>query len=123
MAKDPTRNIERYKVSGSHLNEFEFHKNQASMAEQFEPIPNVSEGRPLTVAEQVALVTAEAHRKAEKRRKKLSKELQSRKASASSGAASLGRSREAEDGCKTKRQKGFSHENSGKGCIVENGCA
>ncbi len=84
MPKDPTRNIERYKVAGSHLNEFEFHKNQARMAEQFEPATNVSEGRPLTVAEQLALVTAEAHRKAEKRRKKLTKGLESTKTSSSS---------------------------------------
>jgi hypothetical protein len=34
MPKDPTRNIDRYKISGGKLNEFEFHKNQAAMAEE-----------------------------------------------------------------------------------------
>ncbi|HEY2963015.1 MAG TPA: hypothetical protein VGJ37_11400 [Pyrinomonadaceae bacterium] len=32
MPKDPTRNIERYKVRGGHLNEYEYHKNQQQAA-------------------------------------------------------------------------------------------
>jgi type II secretory pathway component GspD/PulD (secretin) len=33
MPKDPTENIDRYKVRGGHLNEYEFQRNQESLAE------------------------------------------------------------------------------------------
>ena len=49
MAKDPTKNIPNYKIKGGHLNEFDFHRHQAEMAneqreqmerfQQHEPIP------------------------------------------------------------------------------------
>ena len=34
MPKDPKKNIERYKVRGGDLNEFDFHQNQEEFAEQ-----------------------------------------------------------------------------------------
>lgn len=34
MPKDATKNIDRYKIRGGQLNEFDFHKNQAELAEQ-----------------------------------------------------------------------------------------
>ncbi len=34
MPKDAKKNIDRYKIDGGHLNEFEFHKNQEELAEQ-----------------------------------------------------------------------------------------
>ena len=34
MPKDPTENIDRYKIRGGHLNEYEFQKNQREFAEQ-----------------------------------------------------------------------------------------
>ena len=34
MPKNPAQNIDRYKINGGQLNEFEFHKNQAAMAEE-----------------------------------------------------------------------------------------
>jgi hypothetical protein len=34
MPKEPARNVDRYKINGGQLNEFEFHKNQAAMAEE-----------------------------------------------------------------------------------------
>jgi hypothetical protein len=33
MPKDPKKNVDRYKVAGGHLNEFEFHRNQEQFAE------------------------------------------------------------------------------------------
>jgi hypothetical protein len=34
MPKDPKKNVDRYKISGGDLNEFEFHKNQEQFTEQ-----------------------------------------------------------------------------------------
>jgi len=33
MPKDAKKNVDRYKVAGGHLNEFEFHQNQGQMRE------------------------------------------------------------------------------------------
>ena len=37
MPKDPTKNVDRYKIAGGELNEFEFQKNQAQVNESFTP--------------------------------------------------------------------------------------
>jgi len=34
MPKDATKNVDRYKVRGGELNEFDFHQNQEAYAEQ-----------------------------------------------------------------------------------------
>jgi hypothetical protein len=34
MPKDATKNVDRYKIRGGHLNEFDFHRNQEAFAEQ-----------------------------------------------------------------------------------------
>jgi hypothetical protein len=34
MPKDATKNVDRYKIRGGHLNEFEYDKNQEALAEQ-----------------------------------------------------------------------------------------
>jgi hypothetical protein len=71
MARDQTRNIEAFKIGGTRVNEFEFHKNQGRMTEQFEQHAGdkASGTKPATKAERVAELMAEAHRKVEKRRK------------------------------------------------------
>ena len=33
MPKDPRRSVDQYKISGSHLNEFEFHQHQEELSE------------------------------------------------------------------------------------------
>lgn len=33
MPKDAKKNVDRYKVAGGHLNEFEFHQNQSQVKE------------------------------------------------------------------------------------------
>lgn len=37
MPKDAKRNVDRYKIRGGDLNEFEFHKNQGQVKESGEP--------------------------------------------------------------------------------------
>jgi hypothetical protein len=34
MPKDPTKNVDRYKIRGGQLNEFDFHENQEELAEK-----------------------------------------------------------------------------------------
>jgi hypothetical protein len=34
MPKDPTKNVDRYKIRGGHLNAFEFHQNQGTVSQQ-----------------------------------------------------------------------------------------
>ena len=37
MPKDAKKNVDRYKLAGGHLNEFEFRKNQAQVNEPSKP--------------------------------------------------------------------------------------
>ena len=37
MPKDATKNVDRYKIRGGQLNEFDFHQNQEEFAEQQNP--------------------------------------------------------------------------------------
>ena len=73
MAKDQTRNIETFKIGGTRVNEFEFHKHQGEMNEHFvqHPHQGTAEGKPLTKAERVAQLMAQAHRKVQRRKKKI----------------------------------------------------
>ena len=34
MPKDPKKNVDRYKIRGGDINEFEYHQNQEALAEQ-----------------------------------------------------------------------------------------
>lgn len=68
MPKDPKRNIGSYQIEGGHLNEFEYARNQGEMAQAPEmPFKGETEEQQETQAEHVADVTAEAHKKVEKR--------------------------------------------------------
>lgn len=70
MRKEPKRNIQSYQQVG-HLNEFEFQKSLSEMAEESElPFTDETDKPNLTQAKRVAEVTAEAHRKVEKRKKR-----------------------------------------------------
>ncbi len=71
VPKDPKRNIPSYQTEGGHLNEFEFQKSQSEMAEESKSsLADKTKVPDLTQAERVAEVTAEAHRKVEKRKKR-----------------------------------------------------
>ena len=37
MPKDAKKNVDRFKVDGGHLNEFEFHQNQGQVKESAKP--------------------------------------------------------------------------------------
>jgi len=43
MPKDAKKNVDRYKVAGGHLNEFEFRQNQEQVKEAADPIKGVRE--------------------------------------------------------------------------------
>jgi hypothetical protein len=72
VPKDPKRNIQSYQIEGGDLNEFEFQKRQSEMAEDSE-LPFTEETdkpNPTQAMERIAEVTARAHRKVEKRKKR-----------------------------------------------------
>jgi len=72
VPKDPKRNIQSYQIEGGDLNEFEFQKSQSEMAEDSElPFTEETDKPNATQAmERIAEVTAKAHRKVEKRKKR-----------------------------------------------------
>ena len=69
MPKDPKRNIQNYQIQGGHLNEFDFQKRQGEIAEEAEPLAVDADEPNLIQTEHIAAVTAEAHRKVEKRKR------------------------------------------------------
>src|SRR5687768_8152584 len=58
MPKDASKNVDRYKIAGGHLNEFEFHQNQGQLKELEKP-PQGATARKL-MANKVATKTAMA---------------------------------------------------------------
>jgi hypothetical protein len=72
VPKDPKRNIQSCQIEGGDLNEFEFQKSQSEMAEDSElPFTDESGKRNLTPAmERIAEMTAQAHRKVVKRKRR-----------------------------------------------------
>jgi hypothetical protein len=72
VPKDPKRNIQSYQLQGGNLNEFEFQKNQSEIADNSElPFTRETDNPNVPQAmERIAEVTAEAHRKVEKRKKR-----------------------------------------------------
>ena len=73
MAKDQTRNIETFKIGGTRVNEFEFHKHQGEMAEHSAKRARETGAgdKPMTPSERIAELTERAHRKAQRRKKKV----------------------------------------------------
>lgn len=71
MGREQMRNLDATKVGAQgQINEFEFHKHQGEMTEQEHGGKQKGGGKKLTQAERVAQVTAAAHKKVEKKRKK-----------------------------------------------------
>jgi hypothetical protein len=81
MGREQMRNLEISKIGNSQVNEFEYQKHQGEMAEQEHPGVQGGGGKRLTQAERVAQVTAAAHKKVEKKRKKQEAKSGSRKSS------------------------------------------
>jgi hypothetical protein len=70
MGREGTRNIEIARVGATQVNEFEYHKNQGEITEQEHAGQQRKTDKPMSRAEQVAAITAAAHRKVEQKRKK-----------------------------------------------------
>jgi hypothetical protein len=70
MGREQMRNLEISKIGATQVNEFEYQKHQGEMTEQEHAGQQGRGGKRLTQAERVAQVTAAAHRKVEKKRKK-----------------------------------------------------
>jgi len=71
MGREQMRNLDATKVgTQGQINEFEFHKHQGEMTEQEHAGKQGGGAKRLTQAERVAQVTAAAHKKVEKKRKK-----------------------------------------------------
>ena len=73
VARDQTRNIETFKIGATRVNEFEFHKRQGEIPGRFARHTRETNAaaRPLTQAERIAQLTERAHRKAQRRKKKI----------------------------------------------------
>jgi hypothetical protein len=71
MGREQMRNLDVAKVgAGNTVNEFEYQKHQGEMTEQDHAGQQGRRGKRMTQAERVAQVTAAAHKKVEKKRKK-----------------------------------------------------
>ena len=71
MGREQMRNLDVAKVgAGNTVNEFEYQKHQGEITEQEHAGQQGRASKRLTQAERVAQVTAAAHRKVEKKRKK-----------------------------------------------------
>ncbi len=81
MGREGTRNIEIARVGATQVNEFEYHKNQGQITEQEHGGQQAKTGKTLSRAEQVAAITAAAHRKVEQKRKKAGLKTSTKKSS------------------------------------------
>jgi hypothetical protein len=88
MPKDATKNIDRYKIRGGQLNEFDFHQNQEAFSEQQKTqADNLIPGTPpeaqkvtkSTKTNKAAKATKTASTKATKRATKSTKAVKARK--------------------------------------------
>jgi hypothetical protein len=71
MGREQMRNLDVAKVgAGNTVNEFEYQKHQGEITEQEHAQQQGRAAKPMTQAERVAQVTAAAHKKVEKKRKK-----------------------------------------------------
>jgi hypothetical protein len=95
MPKDPKRNIQSYQIEGGHLNEFEFQKGQGKMAENSELPSSGKRDNPKAMEgmKRVAQAPVDAHRKGEKRKRRVLAPVgnQKRKASSKGPAKKVGR--------------------------------
>ncbi len=71
MGREQMRNLDVAKVgAGNPVNEFDYQKHQGEMTEQEHAGQQGRSGKRIRQAERVAQVTAAAHKKVEKKRKK-----------------------------------------------------
>ena len=70
MGREQMRNLEISKIGVTQMNEFEYQRHQGEMTEQEHAGKQGGSGKRLTQVERVAQVTAAAHEKVMKKRKK-----------------------------------------------------
>ncbi len=70
MGREQMRNLEISKIGATQVNEFDYQKHQGEMTEQEHAGQQGRSGKRIRQAERVAQVTAAAHKKVEKKRKK-----------------------------------------------------
>ncbi len=121
MGREQMRNLEVFKIGGPQVNEFEYQKKQGEMTEQSEHHPDEIATAPKrqTQAERVKQLTAEAHRKVEKKRKReAAKTGSSKKIAASSKPtarpAAIGVLKRASQAGKKKQATGKKKQATGK---------
>ena len=75
MSRDTTRNIETFKIGGTRVNDFEFHKHQGEMADKSSGAGREakSDSKPQTRSERIAELTEQAHKKVQRRKMKKAK--------------------------------------------------
>jgi hypothetical protein len=90
MGREQMRNLEISRIGATQVNEFEYQKQHGEMTEQEHAGQQGTGGKRLTQAERVAQITAAAHKKVEKKRKKEGAKSETKKAASSkkSGKAS-----------------------------------
>jgi hypothetical protein len=87
MGREQMRNLEISKIGAHQVNEFEYQKHQGEMTEEEHHDEQRGGTKRLTKAEQVAQVMAAAHKKVEKRKKKVGTRSGLKKGSAAKGKA------------------------------------
>lgn len=88
MSGEQKRNIDLANIGSKQVNEFEYQKHQGEITQQEHPGQQKGAAPSLTRAEQVARITAAAHKKVEKRRKKEGAKTAEKKSAAKSSKKS-----------------------------------
>lgn len=88
MGREQMRNLEIARIGATQVNEFEYQKQHGQMTEQEHAGQQGEAGKRLTQAERVAQITAAAHKKVEKRKKKAGAEVKTAKSGAGKKAKS-----------------------------------
>jgi hypothetical protein len=71
MGREQMRNLETFKVGANAVNEFEYQQNQGELTEQLEHHPDQqNQPAPVTQAERVEQIMADAHEKVEERKRR-----------------------------------------------------
>ena len=93
MPKDATKNIDRYKIRGGQLNEFDFHQNQEDLAEkQQTQASNLIPGTPPEEkAERLKRIIRQTQKPAKKRATKATKGTKATKSTKKSTTATKAR--------------------------------
>lgn len=105
MGREQMRNLEIARIGATEINEFEYQRHQGEMTEQDRGGQQGTDGKRLTQAERVAQITAAAHKKVEKKRKKEGAKSETKKASGSAKSAKASSTKKAKPASASKGGK------------------